>query len=328
MHADTGGGHRGAAPQRDAGRSRHHFNPFGKKRRIRNPRKGADTMTMSTINLTEGMRQNLFSLQQTSTMMQKTQSRLASGLKVQSSLDDPINFFAAAGHRQRAGDLSQLKDAMGEAIQTVKAANNGIEAIQDLIASAKSLAQSAKSADSSADAITLANQFNDVLDQIDALSTDSGYKGINLLNGTGESVTVEFNESASSKITLTGFIGSTASSGLSVKDAGTGGNVWVDAANTAVAGTTIELSITELDSARDKLRTESEKLASNLGVITTRQDFTTNMINTLEDGAAALTEADMNEEGANMLMLQTRQQLGTTSLSLASQAAQSVLRLF
>jgi flagellin-like hook-associated protein FlgL len=52
------------------------------------------------------------------------------------------------------------------------------------------------------------------------------------------------------------------------------------------------------------------------------------MINTLEDGAAKLTEADMNEEGANMLMLQTRQALGTTSLSLASQAAQSVLRLF
>ncbi len=52
------------------------------------------------------------------------------------------------------------------------------------------------------------------------------------------------------------------------------------------------------------------------------------MINTLEDGAAKLTEADLNEEGANMLMLQTRQALGTTSLSLASQAAQSVLRLF
>jgi flagellin-like hook-associated protein FlgL len=52
------------------------------------------------------------------------------------------------------------------------------------------------------------------------------------------------------------------------------------------------------------------------------------MINVLSDGAANLTQADMNKEGANMLMLQTRQALGTSSLSMASQAAQSVLRLF
>ena len=76
------------------------------------------------------------------------------------------------------------------------------------------------------------------------------------------------------------------------------------------------------------LRTESSKLSNNLSIITARQEFTQGMINTLKDGAAGLTNADMNEEGANMLMLQTRQALGTTSLSLASQAAQSVLRLF
>jgi flagellin-like hook-associated protein FlgL len=69
-------------------------------------------------------------------------------------------------------------------------------------------------------------------------------------------------------------------------------------------------------------------LANNLSIITAREEFSAQMINTLGDGAAKLTEADMNEEGANMLMLQTRQALGTTSLSLASQAAQGVLRLF
>ena len=80
--------------------------------------------------------------------------------------------------------------------------------------------------------------------------------------------------------------------------------------------------------AKEELRTESSKLSNNLGIITARQEFTQGMINVLRDGAAGLTNADMNEEGANMLMLQTRQALGTTSLSLASQAAQSVLRLF
>jgi flagellin-like hook-associated protein FlgL len=76
------------------------------------------------------------------------------------------------------------------------------------------------------------------------------------------------------------------------------------------------------------LRTKSQTLSANLSVITARQDFTTNMINALTIGADNLTAADTNEEGANMLMLQTRQSLGTTSLSLASQAAQSVLQLF
>ncbi len=90
----------------------------------------------------------------------------------------------------------------------------------------------------------------------------------------------------------------------------------------------MDTAIAALDDARDTLRTEAKKLSSNLSIITARQDYTSKMINTLDDGAANLTNADMNEEGANMLMLQTRQQLATTSLSLASQAAQSVLRLF
>ncbi|HBA71696.1 MAG TPA: flagellin, partial [Geobacter sp.] len=83
-----------------------------------------------------------------------------------------------------------------------------------------------------------------------------------------------------------------------------------------------------MDTALTTLRSKSSVLASNLSVITTRQDFTDNVINTLQQGADGLTLADMNNEGANMLMLQTRQSLGTTALSLSSQAAQSVLRLF
>ena len=90
----------------------------------------------------------------------------------------------------------------------------------------------------------------------------------------------------------------------------------------------VNTAIVALDDATNTLRSESSNLSSNLSIITARQEFTQGMVNVLKDGAANLTNADMNEEGANMLMLQTRQALGTTSLSLASQAAQSVLRLF
>ena len=83
-----------------------------------------------------------------------------------------------------------------------------------------------------------------------------------------------------------------------------------------------------MDTAISTLRSNTQTLAANLNIITTRQSFTDSMINTLQTGADNLTLADMNEEGANMLMLQTRQSLGTTSLSMSSQAAQSVLKLF
>jgi len=277
---------------------------------------------MQPINLTSGMRANLVSLQNTNSMMETTQKRLASGKKVNSALDDPVAYFTAVAHEQRATDLAGRKDEMSEAVQTIKAADAGIQSINTLIAAAKSLAQSALSADSTTAATALQTQFNAVLEQIDDMAGDSGYKGVNLLGGSTVALTVKFDESGNSKLGITGFDATTttAAGGLNIATA-----AWVA---TDIVTTAIDASISALDTAKDTLRTQSSKLSNNLSIITARQEFTQGMINVLKDGAAGLTNADMNEEGANMLMLQTRQALGTTSLSLASQAAQSVLRLF
>ena len=276
-----------------------------------------------TIQLTAGMRANLFALQSTQKLMEQTQKHLSTGKRINSALDDPMNYFAAKGHTQRAGDLAFRKDEMGEGIQTVTAGDAGIEAVTDLIAAAKSLAQSALSAETTTEITSLENQYDEVLNQIDTLAADSGYKGINLLGGTTETLTVYFDESGNSSITVTGFDGS--SSGLELLDITD--NAWVAAGGTGDT-TEINASIALLDTAKTTLRSEAKTLSNSLSTITIREDFTSKMINTLQEGAGKLTDADMNEEGANMLMLQTRQALGTTSLSIASQAAQSVLRLF
>jgi len=286
-------------------------------------------MALSTISLTSGMRANLFSLQKTSRDMETTQTRLATGLKVNTALDDPINFFTAQEHRLRASDLASRKDGMSEAIQTIKAANVGVEGVNSLIAQAKSLAQSAMSSATTTEATALASQYGTVMDQINEMAADSGYKGVNLLQEG--SLTVEFAPTAGqSNLSLTGFGDSTAAfniTGLTTEVSTAGmGTTWIDAG--AISTAAIQTSIDNLEIAMGTLRTESKTLSNNLSIITAREDFTSQMINTLGDGAAKLTEADMNEEGANMLMLQTRQALGTTSLSLASQAAQNVLRLF
>ena len=280
-------------------------------------------MAYGSITLTSGMRQNLVSLQKTNSLMELTQTRLASGKRVNTALDDPVKYFAALGHTNRASDLSLRKSEMGEAIQTIKAANNGIEAISSLIDSAKSTAQSALAIDACATASSsnatqrseLSVQFETLRSQIDDLATDAGYKGTNFLQEA--TLVVDFHEtSGESTLEINGF------------DADSGGLTIDSAAAAWVADSNITAAIADLDNAKTRLRTQAQSLSNSLSTITTRQDFTQNMINTLEDGAAALVNADMNEEGANMLMLQTRQALGTTSLSLASQAAQSVLRLF
>ncbi|HWV42638.1 flagellin, partial [Pseudorhodoplanes sp.] len=90
----------------------------------------------------------------------------------------------------------------------------------------------------------------------------------------------------------------------------------------------IDTVIGNLDAALTDLRAQAAKFGSNLTTVQTRQDFTKNMINTLQTGADNLVLADTNEEGANLLALQTRQQLSTTALSLSAQADQAVLRLF
>jgi flagellin len=277
-------------------------------------------MALNDISLTAGMRSNLLSLQKTATLLDRTQNRLSTGKKVNSALDDPINFFAAQGHMNRASDLTGRKDGMAEAIQTIKAADAGISGLTNLLQQAKAIITAARSASATSELSSLSDQFNEVLDQAQYLAQDSGYKGVNLLEGTN--LTVEFNEDGSNTLTVTGFDAATT--------AGTIGSASISTVSWTPSTTTGEFdtSGSEVDAALTVLRTESKNLSSNLSIVTTREDFTTNMINTLQEGADNLTLADMNEEGANMLMLQTRQALGTTALALSSQAAQAVLRLF
>lgn len=271
-------------------------------------------MGVNDITLAGGMRQNLTNLQLVSTLQARTTQRLASGLRVNSAVDDPSAYFAAQAHRGRANDLAGRKDAMGEAIQTVKAADAGIKAITSLIEQAKGLAASARSAGTT-DRAALATQFNDLMDQIDDIAADSGYKGKNLLDG--DTLTVEFNEDGTSSLNIAGFT-ATAAGDLGI----------ADAASSWAADANIDAAVDDLDGALTELRTNAKTLASNLGIVTARQEFTTNMVNALTEGADNLTAADSNEEAANMLALQTRQQLGVTSLSLSSQAQQGILRLF
>lgn len=269
---------------------------------------------MSDIALTAAMRSNLLSLQQTSSLTDRTQLRLSTGRKVNSALDNASSFFAAQGLQNRASDLSGLLDGMGQAIQTLKAADQGIALITDLVEQAKGIANSARDAGAgSAEAVALEVDYDAVVTQIDQVIQDTGYRGINLLNGVD--LVVNFNEDATSSITVTG---------VTYNGAGVGLATAADFTTNAL----IDANLAEVDTALTNLRTQARVFGNNLTTIQNRQDFTKNIINTLTEGADKLTLADQNEEGANLLALQTRQQLGITALSLASQSQQAILSLF
>ncbi len=159
---------------------------------------------------------------------------------------------------------------------------------------------------------SLQTQYNTVLGQITALTNDTGYAGTNLLNGNN--LQTFFNANRTSSLTTSGATFNASGLGL------TNANF-----NSSSAITT---SITQTQAALTTVRNFGSTLANNLSIIQNRQTFLTSQINTLQTGSDALTNADQNQEGADLLALQTRQSLGITSLSLASQAQQAILKLF
>lgn len=390
---------------------------------------------MSDISLNAGIRSNLLQLQQSSRLFDRTTERLASGREVNSAIDNPTNFFASVNLNDRASGLETRLDSMGQAIQRIKAADNGISTIRGFVSAMKGVVNNAlgnTDADARAD---LGNQFNELIVQISETAKDSGYAGINLLE-RNETETVQFNETfdasvlnvrgfdvrgpgsdgrgrvdasgnvASAAITAnitqasvaTQSVASVSASGFSATVAtantvsfagGTGYTATGAAANTVAIGTASSASqasqasqasvasvasqaatatsavaialdtqrddavgiqgagsgagmvdwggagykddlaavIQQLETFDEALQTQASDLAQNLATITTREDFSNELINTLTEGADELTLADLNEEGANLLALQTSQQLATQSLSLASQQSQQVLQL-
>ena len=481
---------------------------------------------MAEVNLSKAVRSNLLSLQSTANSMAKTQERLATGLKVNSALDNPSNFFTAASLNSRAGDMANLLDSMSNGIKTIEAADNGLssitktvesmqstlrqarqdksfktasytvpttapaaaddisfsggsvgttavnvnlgstslttsgtptdgatgdqftvshngvttadisltngETVDALVAKINTAIQAADTADTtdstdlvatndngqvkltsakggtitvgagttngaaavaavgfgaqvvtakttdelvseinnndalegkirasndsgklrienqstadltvtgvaagalSAAATTdtiggnevrknLAKQFNELRDQLDKFADDASFNGINLLRG--DKLKLTFNETGTSTIDIQAKDSDGAAT--SVNNTTLGITAAVDA--DLDSDSSIDARLEKLSDALGSLRSQSSAFGSNLSIVENRQDFTKNMINTLETGASNLTLADANEEAANLLALQTRQQLSSTALSMASQADQAVLRLF
>ena len=168
----------------------------------------------------------------------------------------------------------------------------------------------------------LAKQFNELRDQLDKLADDASFNGINLLRG--DKLKLTFNETGTSTIDIQAK--DEDGTPIAINNSTLGIAFAVDSDFDSDAKLDAKLDV--LKDGLGKLRSQASSFGSNLSIVQNRTDFTKKMINTLETGAANLTLADTNEEAANLLALQTRQQLSSTALSMASQSDQAVLRLF
>jgi flagellin-like hook-associated protein FlgL len=438
------------------------------------------------VSLSAGVRNNLSTLQSTAAQSAQIQNRLATGKKVNSAIDSPVNFFTAASLNDRSSQLTGLLDGISNGIQTIQAASKGIDGITKLVQSLQSTVKQAQAdaaqnrptkaggalatqaevaatskslkdialdkrlADSAvgtvgADAATatsagdlgiavantdigisltagsttyeasfaaagatvrdlvneinksgiatafvdekgqlnvkgtgsedlefgigaaaggaaaitaaqgggsnaainflpadavaataikgptvtsavrsnLIDQYNDLRNKIDDLAKDAGFNGINLLGG--DRLSVVFNEKTGKNQTKLDVQGTQLTSdnlGL------------VKAGNTQLAGSVnfqndsdLEAATKSLTGALTSLKSLSSTFGASLSVVQTRQDFTKDMANVLTSGADNLVNADLNQEAASLLALQTRQQLSQQALALANQADQGVLRL-
>jgi len=384
---------------------------------------------MSDVTLSAAVRSSLLSLQNTTSLVERTQGRLSTGLEVASAIDDPVAFFQAKSLNDRAFDFNEKKDGIDQGISTVTAALGGLESIEAIVRQLKGIASSLKSA-TGTQFTDLVSQYSTLRSQIGELANDASYQGTNLIDNDTESLSVSFSDQTSSQLTIsaansreTGLgieavaVGTNttfnyaAGSQLQVSDGAsitvtyqgtgvtyaegsgatitfgttsiafsyavdttavdtvtltqgqiltitigseigsgagsTGGfvSLGAGAATQATAvtinttgnvtnyvsegvTTTIDALTTELDSALTTLRARTQTLGSNVALLQTRLDFTAEYVNTLETGSGKLTLADLNEEGANLLALQTRQQLGISALAFAGQAEQGILGLF
>ncbi len=271
------------------------------------------------VTLSASARSSLLSLGDTASLINRTNERLSSGLRVASPIDDAKVFFEAKALSDRADTLSEKKDGIDQGISSLSAALEAVEAIDSLVRQAKGIVISAKSTATTAEAVALEAQFDVIRTQISQLAADASFQGLNLVNGTGSSLDVSFSERTASNVSI-------ASVDLRVGTAGVGLNI-VAAANFSAA-TSTDTVITALDTAITTLRSSGQSIGSNVALLQTRLDFTESYVNVLEDGAGKLTLADITEEGANLVALQTRQQLGINGLSFAGQSEQNILALF
>jgi flagellin len=383
---------------------------------------------MSTeVALTRATRDTLSTLRASIEQAKIAGDRIGSGKRVNSAMEDPSAYFTSLSLSANAAELDRAMEQVVQGVQVVKAANDGMTAIDKLVGTALALVNRAAESRDAFDRAEFVHAYNEVLGQIEDIAADSGYRGKNLLLGAGHDLKLYFGDSRNDAITIEAVdytdiadtlglprlaeqvsakleaklssggtplglrdklvsdgANFTAGDTIEVRNAGgdllasytvtadstvndlirglsnanaglrasidesgvfrleaatdvtvTGGtaggafenatldateSAWYDAAAT-------ETQTAAIKDAREKLRLQLVTFGTNLTMLQNRERFVKEFSGTLVSGSEKIVAADMDEEAANLLALQLRQQFSASAMSFANQADQGVLRL-
>jgi flagellin-like hook-associated protein FlgL len=218
----------------------------------------------------------------------------------------------------KAATLTAIESAIGDAI--TEANNIAGSEVYSWDSSSGLATSGTDGSDVSTEMAALLQDLDDVYDAVVATTEDSGNAG-------------EITDAEATAVTTATEVVTTATTGTKdvfdakVESSYTSADDWEIDWGGDDYQTTLNSVISSIEDMESALSTQASKLANNLAIITERQDFTQNRIDILETGADNLTLADMDEEGANLLALQTSSSLATQALSIASSQAQNVLQI-
>ena len=275
-------------------------------------------MAIGDITLSSAARSNLAALTSTTSLLAQTQSHLSTGKTVNSASDNATAYFASKGFLNSANNLNIVKNNLSTALEAVNSFDNSISDVTSVIVQLQGVATQALGTTDTTTRKGLASQFNALTTQLDELVNDATFNGTNLLNSATASLVVYFNETNTTSLTITGV--NVTSAGLLTSSGNTASSSWAGA-------TDIQTSQSFLLSALSTLRTDAANFGGNATLIQTRQDFTTNLITSLQNASNDLVQADTNVEGANLQALQAQDQLGIVSLGVSGTLEQAILKI-
>lgn len=284
-----------------------------------------------SVNTNPGAMVALENLNSTASMLQQTQNRISTGLKVAGAKDNSAAYAIAQKLRGDLGGLTAVSDSLSRAKSTVDVALSGAQSISDVLNQMKTKAMAAS--DAGLDSVSrnsLQQDFNALRDQISTFVKSSNFNGTNLLDGSSGTVSALKsiqNGGAGPGWTPDSF--TVANQNLALGTGTTAGSVialgaattFTDATTAAAASTAVDTSIANMSTVLGTLGSVSRQIDSQI-------TFNSTLSDTITAGVGSLVDADLAKESANLQSLQIKQQLGTQALSIANQAPSSIMKLF
>lgn len=257
---------------------------------------------MADVQLTASVRTQLNSVQAIQRAYDRKAEELATYRKNDDEKSQRLADYVARQLDDRAADFLAIKDSISQGASKSLVAQSGLRSIDRTLDQLKSLALQYENTSDSATQAKLQTQFDALSQQVDNFARDASFGGTQLISSTPDDLTIPVSDTSS--ITIKGQASDAASLNISITN------------------------ITSIDLAKQQIRATEAAIGTDAATLQIRENFTDELVNKLQDGAAKLVEVDLNEVAAQSISASTRSQLASAALALSAKSGQSILQLF